>query len=295
VAALSTLLPALVALVLIVVPSPSQSSPALSSGSFEVILGCEVPEDLPSEMPLLRIIPEPLPIDFWLLVARQVFNMTGELELEYTQDPFYPSLFRELWISGEEASLIIRCGGSFGWYRKKINWHLGPLPSLQEAKMMADRVLKAIRGHDLIPDYVQVEFKDTFHSVWEESKPVGITVSYAIRLHGFPFDGDFSMDVNAQGVIGVCATWKFVEVDRSVEIPPLDEALDRIADYMPRRKCPVRIDKVIINEVVLGYAEFRDNPYIVPAYLLHATMVFENGESHDFHMPLPAVSEVPEA
>ena len=298
---LSTLLPALVALISIAVPP--WGSPALSSensDSFKVILGCEVPEGLPSEMPLLRIIPEPLPIDSWLLVAREVFNMTGELELEYTQDPFYPSLFRELWISSKEASLIISCDGSFRWRRKNVNWHLEPLPSLREAKMMAYRVLKAIRRHDLIPDYVQVEFKDVFYSrwrysTWQEGKPVGITVSYTIRLHGFPFYGHFSVDVNAQGVIGVCATWKFVEVDRSVEILPLDKALDRIADYMPRPKCPARIDKVIINEAVLGYAKLRDNPYIVPAYLLHATMVFENGESHDFHMSLPAVSEVPEA
>ena len=292
----SALLLALVALTLVILPSSSQRPSAPCPHKYEVLLNCTVPKDLPGEMPLLKIIPEPFPVEFWLVVAKEVFNMTGELKLDYAQDPFYPSLFHELWISGEEASLIISYGGSFKWCRKGLNWRLGPPPSFQRAKMMADHVLSAIRRRGLIPEHAQIEFEDVFHSVWAQGDiPVGITVSYAIRLHGFPFDGGFSVDINAQGVIGVCATWKFVEVDRLVKVISFDEALSRLADYVPRPKCPGRIDKIVINEIILGYAKVRNSPYIIPAYLLQATMIFEDGDSHDFHTPLPAVEEVPKA
>ncbi len=109
-----------------------------SPDNVEIIVNYSIPKDLPDKMPLLKVIPEPIPIGKWLKIARELFNMTGKLEVRYVKD------LEWLHIRGEYSDLIIHYGGGFSWHYRNPEY-TSQLPTFKKAKRLADSLLNKIK------------------------------------------------------------------------------------------------------------------------------------------------------
>ncbi len=253
---------------------------------IEVILNCSIPKNLPSKMPLLKVIPNPIPLEKWLKVAREIFNMTGELKLR--KKMFFKGA---LWIRGNKSDLEILNGGYFIWNYRNPKYSSN-LPSFNKAKKIADSILSKVKEYGLIPPNLEIKFKSVGYSHWTgvpgNLVPIEISVTYTISYKGYHF-GEFIVRITAGPRVIRVSCCKFFEEEKEVPIISAKEALSRILNYT-NVKGP--ISKIIINDIKLAYSnKYGAQKYIEPVYAFIVKLVFPDKSTYDWCIMVPAMKE----
>ena len=255
----------------------------------KLVIGCGIPDDLPSVVPLLRVMPFPIPVEEWLYVAEHVFNMTGELEVrEVGQDEV------QMCIRSDEATLTIIYGGSFSWYREAAPQAIPSWMTPEKAKSIAGKVLAELDERHLVPPGLDVELSRAYYSGWSNigygDYPTAITVSYRVSFRDIPFVDGLYITVRGSSAAEVRAYWKFFQVVGSVEVMPVGEALKRLPSHLPVFRCPCRITEVVVKAIELGYmnaAHFPDGEpanktYLLPVYMFKSVLILEYYIDHRY-------------
>ena len=256
-------------------------------GGIKFVVECGIPGDLPTAVPLLRVIPFPIPVEEWLYVAEHVFNMTGELEVrEVELDEV------QICIRSDQATLMIIYGGSFIWHNEAAPHAIPSWMTPEKAKSIADRVLAKLEERHLVPPGLEVEFSKAYYSEWSNigygDYPTAVTASYRVSFQGLPFVEGLCITVRGSSAAEVWAYWKFFQVVGSVEVVPVEEALKRLPSYLPVFRCPCRITEVVVKEIELGYmnADYFTNggpankTYLLPVYMFRSVLVLEYYINH---------------
>ncbi|OYT53037.1 hypothetical protein B6U66_00380 [Candidatus Bathyarchaeota archaeon ex4484_135] len=258
-------------------------------GGIKFVIECGIPGDLPTAVPLLRVMPFPIPVEEWLYVAEHVFNMTGELEVkEVKLDEV------QICIRSSQATLMIMYGGSFLWDKETAPHAIPSWMTPEKAKSIADRVLARLEERQLAPPGLEVEFSRAYYSEWCNigygDYPIAITASYRVSFQGLPFVEGLYITVRGSSVAEVWAYWKFFQVVGSVEVMPVEEALKRLPSYLPVFRCPCRITTVVVKEIELGYmnaahfpnGEPANKTYLLPVYMFRSVLILEYYIDHRY-------------
>lgn len=247
-------------------PTPLSPSPP---GNYELVVNCTIPKNLPTKMPLLKIIPEPIPLEKWLQVAREIFNMTGKLEINKDYDSNETFIKEVAPHGGFSSFLQVGYGGYFTWTLDG-----SPLtylvPSFDEARRIADGMLEKLREHGVVPENIQVEYSSTKYSWWRNGRPIGVTVFYTLKFRGYPFCQKFSVELTGEGVDTVFGAWRFFEVADTVQLITVEEAMSRLS---PPGISGGAVTDIIINSVELGYTHNRQVQEYIPTYIFKAALV----------------------
>ena len=247
------------------------------TGPIEVVLECEVPK-LPSEAPRLEVIPDPLPLEVWISLAEDVFNMT-DIEVKYVE------LHRgtEIWLVGKHhgnpSVLQVGHGGYFIWsYSAEGHAYKEAAPP-EEVKHIADALFSRVVDYGVAPSNLEFKFIGVYDSHISKG-PWGAVITertavYRIIYGDYRFCRGVEVCIGADGVSAMFVPWRFVRENGTVRIQvSLEEAMRRLADK------PISSDvvKIIIHDVELGYANFfGEHEFLPPAYIFDVTLVFEDG------------------
>ena len=259
-----------------------------AEGNVTSILYCSLPE-VPREMSSLRIVENYVTEAEGLAIAREVFGMTGDLEISRGSEPY-----------SEMGFAVVGDGILTFWYSGVIEYSggseisAGLLPSFSEAKEIADAFLKRLGDYGLLPksSQVQIEFSEMDYSAYygtenEEPRPVLISVYYRVKYLGRPLVGSagINMEVGGDGkIVSFSGKWWNVEPYRSVEITVSpEEALEKLGANMPVLRD--EIESVYVNRFELGYFFLpcvEEQEEIMPVYVFDTLI---NGDRYLIYVP----------
>ena len=259
-----------------------------AEGNVTGVLNCSLPE-VPREVSSLRIVENYITEAEGLAIAREVFGMTGDLEISRGSEPY-----------SEMGFAVVGDGILTFWYSGVVEYSRGSeisaglLPSFSEAKEIADAFLKRLGDYGLLPksSQVQIEFSEMEYSVYygtekEEPRPVLISVYYRVEYLGRPLVGSagINMEVGGDGeIFSFSGEWWNVKPYRSVEITVSpEEALEKLGSNMPVLRG--EIESVDVNRFELGYFFLpcvEEQEEIMPVYVFDTSI---NGDRYLIYAP----------
>ena len=257
------------------------------SGSVEFVIECELPELLAEEVPRFTVIAEPIPLDVWLAVAEEVFNMTG-IRVEHKNLTYQG---HQVWLigqhEGEPSVLKVGHGGYFIWTCSAGSPHGTPDP--EEARAVAATLYEKLMSYGIVPDGLDIELLGVRETSFLNGVPVEVAVVYGISYKGFEFYRPLAIYVRGPDadVVAVYAPWFFFKEDGTVAIDiTVPEALEELKGL----DFGSDVVKVIVHGVRLGYLnDYKEYEFLPPVYIFDITVVYEDGHSHDCGVPIPAV------
>lgn len=256
-----------------------------NGGSVTATLNCALPK-VPEQIPTLKISKKSYTSNEAYQIARELFNMTGELE------PYGTYGFRN-----GSSQLILGSDGSV-WFAFYASQYCYPLKvSLQKAKDIADAFIAKVEKYGLKPDGVHIEFLGVepaeYYGVGGETYLIKARVSYRTLFNGFPiFRGNIYIDIGGNGEILECLmAWRNVEAGSPIQITVSPtEALNKLSTYW---SFPLgsNVTSIAINKVELGYLADpapSDQSEIFPVYGFDCEIFFKDGSNQKYVTFVPA-------
>jgi hypothetical protein len=258
-----------------------------SGGSITATLNCTLPK-VPNEVPVLKIAKCNYTSVESMRIARELFNMTGELV------PYGRYGFRN-----GSSELVLGSDGSV-WFKFYESRSYGALKvSFQEARNIADAFLKKVEGYGLAPrsPEIQIEFSEVesveYYGIEGTIYPTLLCVSYRTLFNGIPIiRGGVYVYIGGSGeLFEFLGAWRNVEVGTRIPITVSPaEALNKLGSYwhMPLGS---KVTDVVINKVELVYLADpapSEQSEILPAYCFDCEVVFEDGSKQRYVTFAPA-------
>lgn len=250
-----------------------------NEGSVTATLNCALPK-VPEQIPTLKISKKNYASNEAYQIARELFNMTGELS------PYGTYGFRN-----GTSQLILGSDGSI-WFAFYVSQSYYPLKvSLQKAKDVADAFIAKVEKYGLRPGGVHIEFLGVepaeHYGIEGETYPVKARVSYRTLFNGFPiFRGNIHIDIGGNGEILECLmAWRNVEADSPIQITVSPtEALNKLSACWSFPLGP-DVTRITINKVELGYLADpapSEQSEMFPVYGFECEIFFKNGSSQKY-------------
>ena len=266
-------------------------------GEYEyvtAVLKCSFPK-VPDEVPALRVVRHYYTEDEAITIARDIFNITGELEIIYRPRPTGDMAME---ITNHEESLCLFYEGSIEyWTSHDPSKKPSNLPSPEHAKEIADYLLAKVEN--LRDPSLQIAFESV--KTGEEygaraySWVVSLSVNYEVRYAGMPIIGgsEVTVSIGDKGkIIDFQGDWRNVEPGDHVSITVTpEEALMNLGE-LPRLGS-ASPKKIIINNIRLGYwAEgvLDRQDTLLPVYVFEGTIITETDETLPIQIPSPAIT-----
>ncbi|MEM3627490.1 MAG: hypothetical protein QXZ25_05640 [Candidatus Bathyarchaeia archaeon] len=221
-----------VAVIYTLQPKPTKVNFQISfagyGGSVAATLNCTLPQ-VPKEVPVLRIVERSYTNAELTKIARELFNMSGELE------PYGIYGFRD---GSREVTLGPDGSVLFDYY---VNEPRAPLRvTFQEARSIADSFLKKVMEYGLAPKSpdIQIEFSEVgaseYYGIGGMIYPTVICVSYRTLFRGIPIvRGSVHVYIGGSGeIVEFLGAWRNVEAGAPtpITVSP-EESLNKIGSY----------------------------------------------------------------
>lgn len=258
-------------------------------GSVTATLKCTLPL-VPNEVSVLRIAKRSYTSVESTKIARELFNMTGELESYGTYG------FRN-----GSSQLILGSDGSVGFQFYESKSYGSLKVSSEEAKAIADTFLAKVEEYGLVPKSsdIRIEFLEIgpaeYYGVGGTTSPVLVRVSYRTLFKGIPIiRGGVYIDIGEDGeIFEFLGAWRNVEAGTSTPITVSPkEALNKLGSYW-RMPLGSNVTGVVINKVELAYLADpapSEQSEILPAYSFDCEVLFEDASKQRYVAFVPATS-----
>lgn len=256
-------------------------------GSVTATLNCTLPQ-VPKEVLVLRIVNCSYTSIESTRIARELFNMSGELA------PYGVYGFRN-----GSSELMLGSDGSvwFEFYESKPYGSLKVTP--QESRDIADAFLKKVKEYGLVPNSpeIRIEFSEVgvseYYGIGGMTYPTVICVSYRTLFNGIPIvRGSVYVYVGGSGeIFEFLGAWRNVEAGTStpITVSP-EEALNKLGSYW---RMPLGSDAtgVVINKIELAYLADpapSEQSEILPTYCFDCDVLSEDGNGQRYIAFVPS-------
>jgi len=273
---------------------PSKGS---NSGEYiTAILNCSLPE-VPEEVPVLEVVRHNYSEVEAMAIAREVFDMRGELNI--TRDLASGTI--SLMITNGTQSLFLYEDGALYYIAgsPKHKYDI-ELPEFSQAKETADefvdQFVQKAKSCCLITSFplMQIKFLSVDFSEWygeppQPTTPISIRVGYGVMHNGTPliFKGGIGVEIGEDGeILSFRCYWSNIERGRpvSITVSP-QQAIENMGSYMGVKTSVCEIKSLCINSVTLGYftpaPPFREDE-LLPAYEITFLVILKDGSEYDW-------------
>lgn len=277
---------------------PSLGRGAIGGEYVTAVLNCSLPE-VPKTLPVLRVVRHDYTYAEAETIARNIFNMTGELDIKEMETlGNTASGMTCLWVKNDDQSLMLFGDGAINYMVHVPSSYAEygvELPEFPQAKQIADEFLtnffQKAKQYGLTPSYsgMEITFADVFFSEWYSippgpTIPTRIAVCYRVTYDGIPlsFKGGISVEIGKDGnLVDFYCYWRNVEPGEALPITVSPEqAIRNMGNNSLTGRDPRKIQNITINSVELGY--FAPSPSygadkFLPAYSIEFVATFEDG------------------
>lgn len=268
-------------------------------GYVTAVLNCSFP-NVPDKVPVLRVVRHNYTEDEAIAIARNIFNINGELEVIYRPTPtdLLDIFLLPIEVTNQKEVLYLFYEGSIEYWIHYDSFIKPSLPSPEQAKETADNLLaklETLRSPSLQIAYQSVEPGEWYAPGPENAWVVHLNVNYELKYANMPIIGgsDVVVSIGDEGrIVEFRGGWRNVEPgdDVSITVTP-EQALENMG---PNLRLGGHIPKeLIINNIELGYwAEAVDNRQdtLLPIYVFEGTMITENDEKLPWHTSVPTTT-----
>jgi len=275
-----------------------------SGEEVPLILNCSLPEFV-SEVPSLRIIERSFTEKEILTIAKDLFNLTGNVSPLYSSlhcsgvngslDSDGPEELVGYRVRSGEYELIVYKSGAIRYSMMGAPKIPSKLPSFSQAKEISENFLQKVINYGLAPKTLLIEIRFSNVTIGAEAIISNGTVDekyvtlllvvFDVLFNGTPLCGEIGVEVS----IGDCgeiyefrAYWREVEIGEPVKITVSpEEAFERFREMHETMIATKKgAKKVVINDVRLSYFAYAPiviQKYLFPVYLFNCTIYTDEG------------------
>lgn len=267
----------------------------MGNGYVTAVLNCSFPE-VPSEVPVLKVVRYYYTEEEAKAIARDIFNITGEVEV--IPRPI-PEGDMAIEIVGQNGRVCLFYEGSIH-YAVEYDPRVKPnLPSFERAKEIADDLLAKtakLRNPSLQIVFERVYEGGSYADSLGTSHVTNLCVRYDVRYANVSIVGgsEVCVDIGDNGrILFFQGSWRNVGLGNysvPITVTP-EQALMNMAKDPGKMRSD--IEKIVINSMQLGYyAEgvLTRQDTILPVYIVEGTMITKNGETYPYYNCLTATS-----
>lgn len=265
---------------------PLSLPPLYGVNGEEIVLTCSLPQ-VSDEMPRLRVIEREISEENVRSIAEELFGFTGEVR-EYEGD---------MWVRAGSRTFQYYYTGDFRYidFEDQPTGHLTD----EEAREIADAFMENVKALGLTPQNPHLKIEPTGEvtpSMYVNGHVTRLRARFRLMFDDFEIWGaGASVEVGLEGgILGFWAFWRDIEEEGTVSITvtPM-EALESLASESPWTIIPMRMWKVIIEQIDLTYfcESFGNRDYLHPIYLFTMTLLEWGGDEYHFSAAISAIDE----